>query len=308
VAMSGKRLLDAIQIFNVTKSVVLKHFVVRQQQFEIYIRTSSLTKGVKSQADDVIATAQAAAALAKRFNEPVNPSLTESLSQTQPSSDESIQLQRNPSSSGDTKNEHKKDETGDLSSITPEGVDETPLPTAQSEKFSSVKASGRQEISYSPSHNSSPDSSAYSNVKVPESTGYFQGGKPLTTAGETNTDVSRSVSEPKAAREPKSISEPDSPSEDMMRELFHSPKVANILLSNKHPAYSKNAPLTFAEPAGMLAQRDKINSGSQGKSYVSGQNVAPESSRDPPVSASIQPADGEVFFTSESVAPKDKEV
>lgn len=307
MAMSGKRLLDAIQIFNVTKSVVLKHFVVRQQQFEVFVRTSSLTKGVKSQADDVIATAQAAAALTKRFNEPV----TEALSQAQPSSDESIQLQRNPSSSGDTKNEHKKDETNDLSSIIPEGVDETPLPTAQSAKFGSVKASGRQEISYTPFHNSFPDSSAYSSVKVPKSTGYFQGGKLLATAGETNTDVFCSpvyVSEPKVAREPKSISEPDNPSEDMMRDLFHSPKVANILLSNKHPAYSKNAPLTFAEPAGMLAQRDKINSGSQGKSYASGQNVALESSRDPPVSASIQPADGEVFFTSESVAPKDREV
>src|ERR1700722_11910300 len=112
--MSGKRLLDTIHILNVAKSVILKHFLVRQQQFEIYIRTSSLTKGVKNQTDDVIATAQAAAALARRFNEPANPSLTEpwpieTSSRAQPSSDKNIQ--RNPSPSGDAKNEREKGET-----------------------------------------------------------------------------------------------------------------------------------------------------------------------------------------------------
>lgn len=68
--MSGRRLLDAIQVLNVTKSVAAKHLAVRQRQLDVFTRTSSLTKGVQSQAEGLILSAQAAAALARRFNEP----------------------------------------------------------------------------------------------------------------------------------------------------------------------------------------------------------------------------------------------
>ncbi|RDW83910.1 protein kinase COQ8 [Aspergillus mulundensis] len=67
--MSGKRLLDAIQFLNVAKSVATKHLAVRQRQLDVFTRTSSLTKGIKSQTDGLILTAKAAAALAKRFND-----------------------------------------------------------------------------------------------------------------------------------------------------------------------------------------------------------------------------------------------
>lgn len=68
--MSGKRLLDAIQLFNAAKSVASKHIGVRQRQLDVFTRTSSLTKGIKGQVDGLVLTAQAAAALTKRFNEP----------------------------------------------------------------------------------------------------------------------------------------------------------------------------------------------------------------------------------------------
>lgn len=67
--MAGKRLLDAVQFLNVAKSVAGKHLAIRQQQLDVYTRTSSLTKGLKEQADNLVITAQAASALAKRFNE-----------------------------------------------------------------------------------------------------------------------------------------------------------------------------------------------------------------------------------------------
>ena len=66
--MSGKRLLDALQLLNVAKSVAGKHLEVRQRQLDIYARTSSLTKGAKNQVDGLVLTAQAAAALANRFD------------------------------------------------------------------------------------------------------------------------------------------------------------------------------------------------------------------------------------------------
>lgn len=68
--MSGRRLLDAIQFLNATKSVAGKHLAVRQRQLDLFTRTSSLTKGIQSQAEGLILSAQAAAALARRFNEP----------------------------------------------------------------------------------------------------------------------------------------------------------------------------------------------------------------------------------------------
>lgn len=71
--MSGKRLLDAIQLFNAAKSVASKHIGVRQRQLDVFTRTSSLTKGIKGQVDGLVLTAQAAAALTKRFNEPPSP-------------------------------------------------------------------------------------------------------------------------------------------------------------------------------------------------------------------------------------------
>ncbi|KAL6231561.1 hypothetical protein BDW75DRAFT_219871 [Aspergillus navahoensis] len=77
--MSGKRLLDAIQFLNVAKSVATKHLVVRQRQLDVFTRTSSLTKGIKGQADGLILTTKAAAALAKRFNDaPLSQSSTTS--------------------------------------------------------------------------------------------------------------------------------------------------------------------------------------------------------------------------------------
>ncbi|KAK2764874.1 hypothetical protein FQN54_008571 [Arachnomyces sp. PD_36] len=68
--MSGKRLLDAIALFNVSRSVASKHLALRQRQLDQYTRTSSVAKGVQSQTDRVVHTAKAASALAGRFNEP----------------------------------------------------------------------------------------------------------------------------------------------------------------------------------------------------------------------------------------------
>lgn len=43
--MSGKRLLDAVAVFNATRAVAYNHFSIRQAQFELYASTSSLTRG-----------------------------------------------------------------------------------------------------------------------------------------------------------------------------------------------------------------------------------------------------------------------
>lgn len=70
--MSGKRLLDAIALFNVSRSVASKHLALRKHQLDRYTRTSSVAKGVQSQTDRVYLTLKAASALAGRFNEPTS--------------------------------------------------------------------------------------------------------------------------------------------------------------------------------------------------------------------------------------------
>ncbi|KAK4623009.1 uncharacterized protein CLAFUR5_06912 [Fulvia fulva] len=67
--MAGKRLLDAAKIVTAGRHVAKSHFAIRREQWELYTRTSSLAKAVKSQTDRVTVTVGAAIELAKRFNE-----------------------------------------------------------------------------------------------------------------------------------------------------------------------------------------------------------------------------------------------
>ncbi|KAF2474236.1 ubiquinone biosynthesis protein-like protein coq-8 [Lindgomyces ingoldianus] len=67
--MAGKRLVDVARLFNASKSITRQHVNLRSQQLDVYSRTSTLARAVKSQTDRIILTAQAAIALSQRFNE-----------------------------------------------------------------------------------------------------------------------------------------------------------------------------------------------------------------------------------------------
>ncbi|KAF2092619.1 ubiquinone biosynthesis protein-like protein coq-8 [Rhizodiscina lignyota] len=71
--MAGRRLLDAAKLFSAGRAIAKQHIALRQSQFDVYTKTSTLAKAAKSQTDRVTLTAQAAIALAKRFNEPAPP-------------------------------------------------------------------------------------------------------------------------------------------------------------------------------------------------------------------------------------------
>ena len=68
--MTGRRLLDVAAIFKASRGVAAKHVALRQHQFDLYSKTSSLAKAVKSQTDRVTLTVKAASVLAERFNGP----------------------------------------------------------------------------------------------------------------------------------------------------------------------------------------------------------------------------------------------
>jgi aarF domain-containing kinase len=61
--------LDAARLLNASRSIAKQHLQLRSQQLDVYSKTSTLAKAVKTQTDRVTLTAQAAAALASRLNE-----------------------------------------------------------------------------------------------------------------------------------------------------------------------------------------------------------------------------------------------
>lgn len=69
--MSGKRILDAVALFDVSRKIATKHFEIRLSQVKLYGQTSSLVKALRTQGPPVVAAA------ASRFassRSPPNPS------------------------------------------------------------------------------------------------------------------------------------------------------------------------------------------------------------------------------------------
>lgn len=80
-AMTGRRLLDLAAIFKASRGIAAKHVSLRRHQLDIYSKTSTLAKAIKSQTDRVTLTVRAASVLAERFNGP-GPDYSTQLSQS----------------------------------------------------------------------------------------------------------------------------------------------------------------------------------------------------------------------------------
>ena len=102
--MTGRRLLDIAAIFKASRGVAAKHVALRQHQLDVYSKTSSLAKAIKSQTDRVTLTVKAASDLAKRFDEP-GPDYSTQAGQSERSSQDTIGDQ--DSASGVNKNSEK---------------------------------------------------------------------------------------------------------------------------------------------------------------------------------------------------------
>lgn len=55
--MSGKRILDAIALLNVSRTIAVKHFDIRVSQAKVYSQSSSVSKAIRRQGLPVLATA-----------------------------------------------------------------------------------------------------------------------------------------------------------------------------------------------------------------------------------------------------------
>src|SRR5271170_5904653 len=67
--MAGKRLLDLAALFNASRGVAQKYAALQSHQLEVWNKTSSIAKAVKSQTDWATETAKAASFIASRLNE-----------------------------------------------------------------------------------------------------------------------------------------------------------------------------------------------------------------------------------------------
>ncbi|KAJ5752151.1 Protein ABC1 [Penicillium odoratum] len=210
--MSGRRLLDIIQLLNVSKSVAVKHLAIRRQQLDVYTRTSSLTKGIKEQTEGLILTAQAAAALARRFNDtspPTSPPPADS-APSQPA-------EKTTTSTSDAREECHVDIQ--LPSVTAEYT---------GPEKSDLNVSKQQDVFYEPSHQTTPDTSALPHVTLPEAAGDVQAG-----GGDgLNADVFHAATGPEQKFSPK---EPEEVSEEMMQDIFQSPRVSRLLAGKSKP-------------------------------------------------------------------------
>ncbi|KAJ5368248.1 Protein ABC1 [Penicillium cataractarum] len=229
--MSGRRVLDAIQFLNVSKSIALKHLAIRQHQLDVYTRTSSLTKGIKDQTEGLILTAQAAAALARRFNdEPSPPPPTPSAPSRSPTT-----LAAEPSADKPTSSQA----TATATSPAPEKARilqrqaefQVPSSTAQysgHETPDNLNISPQQEVYYQPSQENAPDLSALPRVKLPKAVGDTQ------EIGQDglNADVFNSATGPEKHNGP---AKPQEVSEEMMQSLFQSPRVSRMLSGKPAP-------------------------------------------------------------------------
>ncbi|KAJ5570255.1 Protein ABC1 [Penicillium hispanicum] len=227
--MSGRRLLDAIQVLNVSKTVAAKHLAIRQRQLDVYTRTSSLTKGIKEQTEGLILTAQAAAALARRFNDSSPPP---------PSAPSPAPVA--PDAAADKSSSAKSQAIGDAAiSPAPDAARvaqrqaefQVPASTAQyrgDEKPGSLNVSQQQDVFYEPSQQTAPDLSALPRVKFPKTAGDVQAGG----NDGINADVFHSATGPEKQS---TTAEQQEPSEEMMQGLFHSPRVSRVLSGKPLP-------------------------------------------------------------------------
>ncbi|KAE8384216.1 ABC1 family-domain-containing protein [Aspergillus alliaceus] len=207
--MSGKRLLDAIQVLNVAKTVAMKHLAVRQRQLDLFTRTSFLTKGIKEQADGLVLTAQAAAALAKRFNE-LHPSESAPTTQAQ-SSTESL---REANLSADEARKLQRQAEFQIPSTTAEHSGD--------EGSSTLNVSQQQDVFYEPSQKAGPGLSGLPRMKLPKTLSDTQSG----LNNDINADVYHSSVDVENASSP--VQEQDVP-DKVMSQLFRSPKVAKSI-------------------------------------------------------------------------------
>ena len=200
--MTGRRLLDVAAILKVSQGVAAKHVALRQHQFDLYSKTSSLAEAVKSQTDRITLTVKAASILAERFN--------------RPGFDYSTQASQ-------AKDSQQRDTT--TSEPQGPGTDKT------------LEKNG--DLFHDHFDERSDQNSVLPRVKLPKNTEDGQRNDGHLLDSQINQDVSY-TSTPRSEEMPvpqaQTVPEQNQNSDESYTELFHSPRVARMLSGQSRPS------------------------------------------------------------------------
>jgi aarF domain-containing kinase len=228
--MAGKRLLDAAQFLGAAKSISGKHIAARRQQLDVYTRTSSLTEGLRDKGNSLIVTAQAASAIFQRFNEAPQPSSSDTetsrYSQTaQKARESAAQYGQNAGQpfTGGTKEANTGVEAEKPRDQSAHQVPQERAVHDVDGKPDDLIVSQAQETFYRPSQKSKSVPSNVPELKLPAATSTTQQqGSQHDVDKNINPDVFHSQT-----------SEHEGPPDEILQSVFHSPRVANLLLSKE---------------------------------------------------------------------------
>ncbi|KAI1005298.1 hypothetical protein K3495_g2920 [Podosphaera aphanis] len=198
--MSGKRILDLIAIFSATCEVAQKHIALRSKQLELYSKTSSITRAIRSQTIAVTQDLKKSPNLASHYHE-LSPTIEilKKTSEIKSSSVGNPELLLGTEPSKYANHVNQDSVRLDYSSSQEQNLQES-LVTELPEKLISQAA------------NSCTESKHNSRVKCP---------------GLEESDVSVPNSQDKSS--PQAVPGEQEISEDINTNLFHSPRVAKLL-------------------------------------------------------------------------------
>jgi aarF domain-containing kinase len=229
--MSGKRLLDAIALFNVSRSVASKHVALRKHQLDRFSKTSSVVQGVQSQTDRVALTIKAASVLAGRFNEQT----TRQEGSSTPENDST------PASHGNVKESSAATAGGEdiiRDNSYTQSVGSSTGEQVASEEPGVIRTETERPTSVDETVSSSTGPSGEASRSLEET---------INAQQRAGFQIPPREAQPATSKEGAGWPSPTSqvaqdqnkPSEEMVKELFHSPKVARLLSNNKDRPFSK---------------------------------------------------------------------
>ncbi|KAI9887680.1 MAG: hypothetical protein M1823_000544 [Watsoniomyces obsoletus] len=245
--MAGQRLLDLAALVNASRPVFKQHIDLRRRQLDVYSRTSSLCKAVKRQTDSFVQTAQATAYFSQRLG---------GFPSTGPSSSggsrRGYSSSARPSRSSVEKRQLQRQAESQIpSTAAGQASDDTPL-----------SKNHDQDVFYTRTEHVEPVLSELPRAKIPKHTDNTQGGRG-DVDGRLNADVFHSSGgrkETESVPKVETVSEQEHIPEDINTDVFHSPKVAQLLGNTKDAKGElgmKAASGTPVEQTGMNQHKDQ---------------------------------------------------
>jgi aarF domain-containing kinase len=251
--MAGKRLLDLAALFNATRGVVQKNIALTSRQVDVYNRTSTLARAVRSQTDRVTETAKAASFLASRLNESAPTWASESRDDKRSNDEESVPRGTVHS----TEPGLSLDNDGPLTTSSSVSSIRTPIESPLSSNAARIlqrqferqipsqtaDAAGDPIIDpldeghdadsfYQKSGHTSPALSSLPRVKIPKHPSSSQGSNVLSAAKQINSDSFYNNVELREVEQNSSLGgvpEQEKFPEGVNMDIFHSRRVATLL-------------------------------------------------------------------------------